>query len=232
MFTSRTHQIITLPCGVSPLGYNDQNELDLSTNYGFDEYNTKNNFRHKPRQIIIVSETDDVFVDDFILYNGLIEKIQGVDDDDFFVNNKSFRYPRNNIQKIIAAFPKFENLPSISISFIKRWIKNPSSDICVNYCQQYHPINMNRLREINWVIMFEQNGEISCCLPDEENKNPMVINIRPIEEIARDYCFEINDILGTSIFNIQDVISACSDFAMSEDVKEYWFREFNKKKQC
>jgi hypothetical protein len=232
MFITRNHPIIILPCDISPLGYNDENELDLSTNYGFDAYNTGNNFRHKPRQIVVISETDDVFVDDYILYNGSIEKIQGVDDDDFYINNKSFRYPKNNIQKIIAVFPKFEELPTLSIQFIKRWIKNQSSEICVNYCQQYHPVNMNRIREINWNILIDQNNEISCLLPNEKQENPMVVTIRPIEEIARDYCFEINDILGTTNFSIEDIISACSDFAMSDDVKDYWFREFNKRKQC
>jgi hypothetical protein len=230
MFITRIHPIVILPCDVSSLGYNDQNELDLSTNYGFETYDIHNNFRHKPRQLIILTETDDVFLDDYILYNGLIEKIQGVDDDNFFVNNKSFRYPKNNIQKIIAIYPKFENLPSISIAFIKRWLENKTVEVCVNYCQQYNPINMNNIQD--WNIMFNQNNEISCCLPDDEQKNSMVINTRPIEEIARDYCFEINDILGTPNLTIEDVISACSDFAISDGVKEYWFREFNKKKQC
>jgi hypothetical protein len=232
MFTSIKHPVILLPCNASPLGYNDENKLDLSTNYGFDAFNTKNNFRHKPIQILIVTKTDDVFPDDYVLNFNSIEKVQGVDDDDYYVNNKSVKYSKNDIQKILAIYPKYEDLPSISISFIKRWIKNTSTEIYVNYSQLYHPINMNNIREIKWGVIFDQKNEISCRLLDDDEYNPMVINIRPIDELVRDYCFNIHEFTGTTNYDIEDMISACLDFAMSDDVKEYWFREFNKRKQC
>ncbi len=102
----------------SVLGYNDDHKLDLATNHGFDKYDIRNNYKHSPLHLFIISK-DFIATGDWMynLINGEILKCDTY-------NSENDRYLYKITASTDLSIISLDGVMTISMDIIKQFIKD------------------------------------------------------------------------------------------------------------
>ena len=126
--------------------------------------------------------------------------------------------------KIIAAYPKLQNLPTFTLNFLEEWIKNPVKSVDVAYNHECG-FDFNK----STLIVF--NDMVGCKIVDIESYNQIVKKCSSSEESLDDAALAyaknnlynpdtINEIIGRKM---KDAFIAGS---LDKTTGNYWFELF------
>ena len=106
--------------------------------YAISQRNVTESFSWKPIELLLLSNEDSVKVGDLV-YN-FDKKIRTIQDES---SDKSC--------KIIAAYPKIDNLPEFRFWFVQEWSRNPVDEVDVEYGKRKKDANKVLISEDNFV---------------------------------------------------------------------------------
>ncbi len=183
MNTQPQYQLVLLPTKeASELGFinefNESAKIGLATEFGFDEFNGKNNFQHRPLYLYIIDTKAEIKFGDKVISSRYGKPMTFGNFENSYLNE---------CKKVIASTDKSLNLPTISDSDVK-WIANeynrisklPEIDLETEW---YNPKYKTADKYLPAITKL--NDLDGCFVRLKTNPDGSVVIVKPVEEESR-----------------------------------------------